>query len=192
MPCAGSSERMGEAKALLRVGDRTFVQAVVQALTDGGCDPVIVVVPDDDAIHAAARKTGATVLTNADPGEGPITSLRLALAALDDTVDGILYLPVDHPMVRPETVAQLLTMAASSDAPLVIPTYSGERGHPGYFGSSLFAQLADPHLEGGARTVVRGRLEDAELVVVEDPGVLKDIDTPEAYATAIAEWSSGA
>ncbi len=50
VPCAGSSSRMGKAKALLSIGDSTFVQAVVDALSDGGCEPVLAIVPDDRVV----------------------------------------------------------------------------------------------------------------------------------------------
>ena len=186
VPCAGASERMGTPKALMEVAGTTFVQAVVDALLDGGCSPVLVVVPEDADVERASRATGATILINPDPGDGPITSLRLALAELQGTVDGVVYLPVDHPLVRAETIARLLDVAATSPASLVIPTHSGSRGHPALFRASLFDELNDPKLTGGARTTVHRHLADAELVAVDDPGVLTDIDTPEAYAAALA------
>lgn len=172
---------MGKPKALLSMRGRTFVQAVVDALSAGGCEPVLSVVPDDPVIAEAARATGARVLTNSHPGEGPITSMRLALAELEDSVEGVIYLAVDHPCVRAETVATLLDAARSTDAPLVIPTYEGERGHPSFFRESLFRELMDPTLDGGARTVVRRHLDRAELVAVDDPGIRLDIDTPAQY-----------
>lgn len=181
VPCAGASVRMGQPKALLRFDDRTFVQAVVDALSKGGCDPVLTVVPDDEAIADAARATGARVLTNPHPGEGPITSMRLALAALEEPLEGLIYHAVDYPCVRPETVSALLEMARASDAALVIPTYDGVRGHPSFFRERLFSELLNPALEGGARTVVHRHLEDARLVAVDDPGVRMDIDTPADY-----------
>ncbi|MEE2899037.1 MAG: nucleotidyltransferase family protein [Gemmatimonadota bacterium] len=181
VPCAGASVRMGQPKALLRFDDRTFVQAVVDALNTGGCDPVLTVVPDDEAIAHAARATGARVLTNPHPGEGPITSMRLALAALEESLEGLIYHAVDYPCVRSETVSALIEVARESDAALVIPTYEGVRGHPSFFRESLFSELLDPTLEGGARMVVHRHLEDARLVAVDDPGVRMDIDTPADY-----------
>ena len=53
------------------------------------------------------------------------------------------------------------------------------------FGSGLFAELTDPALEGGARTVVHRHLGEALKLQVDDPGVLTDIDTPEAYESVV-------
>lgn len=182
VPAAGSSTRMGRPKALLDAGGRSFVSAVVGALVGGGCDPVVVVTgPDQPEVARRAQASGALVLVNREPGEGPITSLRLALAALGSSVDGVAVLPVDHPAVLPETVAALLEAFAPGDAPLVLPSIGGERGHPALFHRRLFPELMDPGLEGGARAVVHRHLEKARLVAVDDPGALADVDTPDAY-----------
>jgi nicotine blue oxidoreductase len=177
---------MGRNKALLRIQGETFLQRTVCALRDGGCDPVFVVVaPGDTEAEREASASGARVLVNPEPGEGPITSLRLALSALGELARGLVYLPVDHPMVRSETVAALTAAAAESGAALTLPVYGSERGHPAVFAASLFAELSDPALEGGARTVTHRHLEEALLVEVDDAGVLTDIDTPEVYEAVL-------
>ena len=173
---------MGTSKALLEVEGETFVHRVVRALVDGGCDPVVVVVATGDTVVAdAAAAAGATVIGNPEPGEGPITSLRLAIEHIDGEKGGLAYLPVDHPMVSAATVALLLESARASGSPLTVPMHGPKRGHPAIFASSLFPELIDPDLEGGARVVVHRHLAGAKLVAVADPGVIADIDTPEAY-----------
>ena len=185
IPCAGESQRMGTSKALLDAGGRSFLSAVVGALVGGGCDPVVVVVGDgQDDEERKAKAAGAVTLLNPDPGEGPITSVRLGLAALEGAAAGVALLPVDHPRVRPETVANLVERFLDSSAPLVLPVHGGARGHPALIRHPLFGELRDPRLEGGARTVVHRHLDAALLVEVDDPGVLLDIDTPEEYRAA--------
>lgn len=176
---------MGTPKALLDAGGRSFVAAVVGALVGGGCDPVVVVVaPGQEDVERRARAAGATVLVNPDPGEGPITSLRLALTALPPQVEGVVYCPVDHPLLRAETVARLVDELRSGDAPVVVPTVEGRRGHPAVFRRTVFPELVDPDLEGGARTVVHRLLDSTTLVEVADRGAVTDVDTPEAYRNA--------
>lgn len=192
VPCAGASRRMGASKALLELEGRTFVARVVAALRDGGCASVLVVVRAGAEEEAeAARDAGAVVLENPEPGEGPITSLRLALERLPPDTDAVAFCPVDHPLLRPAAVASLLSALADHGPPLVVPVYGGERGHPGIFGRELFGELADPGLEGGARTVVRRHLDAARSVEVDDPGVVADIDTPEGYRRVVADEGDG-
>jgi molybdenum cofactor cytidylyltransferase len=186
IPCAGASTRMGTSKALLDAGGRSFLAAVVGALVGGGCDRVLVVVgPGQDDEKRRATAAGALVLDNPTPGEGPITSVRLALGALAADVDGIALCPVDHPLVQPETVARLMAAFRDTDAPVVIPVHANRRGHPTLFRRTVFAELSAPELEGGARAVVHRHLEGASLVEVDDAGVVTDIDTPEAYRAAV-------
>ncbi|MEX2467863.1 MAG: nucleotidyltransferase family protein [Gemmatimonadota bacterium] len=182
VPAAGSSTRMGAPKALLRLGGATFARLVVTALRDGGCAPVLFVVREgDDEAAGEAEAAGATVLPNPDPGPGPITSLRLALAGLDERVEHVVWLPLDHPRVRPETVARLIAEARGHGAPITLPVQGGRRGHPAVFSRSIFPELTDPGLEGGARTVVHRHLDEARLVETGDAGVLIDVDTPAEY-----------
>ncbi len=177
---------MGTEKALMDAGGATFVERVVETLRVGGCDPVFVVVTDAGG-HAAAmaKRAGACVLVNLDPGEGPITSLRIALLTLDGTADAVAFCPVDHPLVRASTVRTLLDTFAGERPALVIPVHAGRRGHPTFFDRRLFTELADPALVGGARTVVHRHLEDARLVPVDDEGTIIDIDTPMEYLDAM-------
>jgi len=185
VPAAGASRRMGRTKALLQLNGKSFLERVVNTLRQGGCDPVYVVLSESDGeVADEARRLGASVLVNHDPGEGPITSLRIALEALDDAVDGIAYLPVDHALVGSDTVSSLLQAAATYAADLTLPVYGPKRGHPAIFRRTLFAELLEPTLEGGARTIVHRHLGSAHLMESMDRGVIADIDTPELYLQA--------
>ena len=190
VPASGASQRMGRDKAVLELDGRTFVQRAVDALRGGGCNDVIVVVPEVPAIiRTAALDTDARVLTNPDPGEGPITSMRVAIGHLDDSADAIAWLPVDFPLVRGEMVRRLCDLARRTLAPLTLPVHEyfiedvrhEKRGHPAIFSRELFSELRDPTLQGGARTVVHRHLEHAAIEVFRDPRVATDVDTPSAY-----------
>lgn len=159
--------------------------AVVGALIGGGCDPVLVVVaPGQDEITRKAEAAGATVLVNPAPGDGPITSLRLALEALGESAAGVALCPVDHPLLTAETVAALLDAFREGEADLALPVVGDTRGHPVIFGPALFPELREGGLAEGARTVVHRHLGEGLLVSVSDPGAVTDIDTPEQYRAA--------
>ncbi|HSG50315.1 MAG TPA: XdhC family protein [Longimicrobiales bacterium] len=188
VPCAGLSFRMGRSKALMDAGGTPFLSRVVNALRDGGCDDVLVVVRASHGPEAVlARELGARVLVNTEPEPGPISSLRVALAALDPSRDGVVLLPVDHPRVRADTVAAVLREAAASGASIVVPRHGARRGHPVLFRRDVFPELLDPALEGGARTVVRRVPARVAEVAVDDPGILQDIDPPGEYHAAFPQ-----
>jgi molybdenum cofactor cytidylyltransferase len=173
---------MGRSKATLELGGQTFLERVVGALVLGGCDPVLVSVAESEVeVRTEAEKLPVRTLVNPDPGEGPITSLRMVLARLGPEVDGLVWLPLDHALVTPEIVRDLIEHATTSGALLTLPTHGSKRGHPALFRRELFAELGDPELIGGARTVVHRHLERACLVDSPDRAVIEDIDTPEVY-----------
>lgn len=176
---AGGSTRMGKPKALLEIGDTTFLEKAVHLLRDAGCRYVLAVVNDDLWIERLADVAGAAVIINDANNAEQIDSLRLGIANLPDGGDGVLVLPVDCPRVNVETVKAVMT--ASGDAPVVNPTYNGKAGHPVLFARSVLPELLEPGLDAGARTVIERHAQESVTVAVDDPGILIDIDTPDDY-----------
>ncbi len=183
VPAAGRSLRMGRPKSLLDAGGgRTFIERVATTLARGGCAPVVVVLRDVNAPEGAlARRVGARVVANPSPEEGPVASVRCALRALPAGVGGIAVLPVDHPLVEPTTIEELIAaFDADAEPDAVVPTYQGRRGHPVLLRSTLFAEIMEDDLAEGLRTVLRRDPARVRELAVDDPGVLADLDTPDA------------
>jgi molybdenum cofactor cytidylyltransferase len=177
---AGFSTRMGRAKSELRLGPdgRTFEATIRETLAEAGIEIIRVVVPP-------SRAPGCPdVVVNPDPGEGMLSSIQCGLRSLPEGVAATLVWPVDHPLVRTDTVFAVIEGFATSGAPMVIPTFKGRRGHPVLFASRVFSEIhgADPSI--GARAVVHAHADRYELVV-DDRGVIVDIDSPADYARVL-------
>jgi molybdenum cofactor cytidylyltransferase len=114
----------------------------------------------------------APVVWNPAPERGMIGSLVAGLAAAG-AADVALAWPVDHPRVRPATVAAVLG-AAGRDR-IVVPCFGGRGGHPTAFGAALFRELA---AAASARAVVAADPRRVVRLDVDDPGVVRDVDTP--------------
>jgi molybdenum cofactor cytidylyltransferase len=184
---AGESRRMGFPKAALPYRNSTFLQATVAACDAAGLSPVVVVV--SSSIRKALngiQLANFVVAINDTPQTGQIGSLKKGLGLLlNRPVDAAVVWPVDHPRVRIATVQQMLEAYRESRAPIVIPTYQGKRGHPVLFARSLFEELLAAPADLGARAVVRADRGRVAEVPVEDPAILEDIDTPDAYENLI-------
>ncbi len=183
IPAAGRSSRMGSPKAVLRLGETTFLGAILEAARRVGLDPRIVVLAEGDDKPLQGIDLGdVTVTRTHNLAAGPIGSIQAALAAVaNQPVEAALVWHVDRPHVRAATVAKLVRRFRRGDCPIVVPSYGGRRGHPVIFGRAVFGELLQVPSGEGARAVVRRSADRVAVVPVDDPAVLESIDTREAY-----------
>ena len=167
---------MGHAKAMLTLGPAgsTFVDAITDALRAAGVPLWRIVV----APGFAARRDQDVV--NPDPSLGMLSSIQCGLGDFAEPPDAVLVWPVDHPLVAPETVVAIIAAFKRENAPVVVPTYQGRRGHPVLFAARVFPELLAADRSRGAREVVHAHADRVELEL-GDPGVIEDIDTPADY-----------
>lgn len=189
IPAAGSSERMGEPKALLTYRGTTFLETILQACRALGLKRRIVVLgPDGDRILQGADLSGETVVYNPDPASGPLQSVQLAIRQiLDHPVEAVLVWHVDRPHVGIATVQALIDRFLDGGPAIVAPVFSGKRGHPVLFGRTVFRELLSVPPANGARQVVRADAARVATVPVNDPAVCEDIDTPDDYAALLRQ-----
>jgi len=189
---AGRSSRMGCTKALLP--DREglpFVARIARTLIGAGAAPVIVVARPDtreaiaEALGELIAQGAVSVLVNADPERGQLSSLVTGLDAVPDA-DGLLVTLVDVPFVSAATVQAVIAAWRRTQAPIVRPARGAVHGHPVLFDRATFEALRRAPLQEGARPVVRGYASAIVNVPVEDDGAFVDLDTPEEYAGALA------
>ncbi|HET9624654.1 MAG TPA: nucleotidyltransferase family protein [Kofleriaceae bacterium] len=184
---AGAGRRLGGvAKALLPTGGPgapTFLAAILATARAVGLGEAVVVVgpPFGDAVARHAEALGAAVVVNPAPERGMASSIALGFAALADGAHAAAWLwPVDHPWVAAATLHRLLADAQASDAAWIQPRYQGAGGHPPLIRRALWPALAAcGDAADGARGVLRGVAHHA--VEVDDPGVVRDLDTWEAW-----------
>jgi molybdenum cofactor cytidylyltransferase len=183
---AGASSRMGRPKALLPIGDDTFVTRVCRTLLQAGVDDLVVVAGAEHGDVAEAVSLAglpARVVENPRRDEGQLSSVLAGLAVADRPgVDAVLVHLVDAPLVHPDTARAVLGAFFRTHAPVVRPSVAGRHGHPVLFARRVFDDLrrADPSI--GAKAVVRARAAEVCEVPVEDEGACQDIDTPEDFA----------
>jgi molybdenum cofactor cytidylyltransferase len=187
---AGMSSRMGSPKALLVYRGETFVDRLIGLLAPH-CHPVIVVLGHDaERIHSAmARADLALVVVNREYRRGQLSSLQAGLKAVPEHSQAVMFVPVDHAAIRPQTVAAVAGAAGRAGPAfrLAVPETGGRRGHPVVCSRELAAELLALDPDGEARTVIRRHAADRIAVPVDDPAVLRDVDDPAAYAALCAE-----
>jgi len=184
---------MGRSKALLPCPSEsdTFVTRAITTLRAGGVAEVAVVGrPDDADLERELKRSSPPAFYIANPTAdlGQLSSVLVGISyAQQLAADAVMIVPVDMPSIRPETVRALLDAFEAGPQPIARAVHHGRHGHPVIVGASLFEELrsADPAI--GARAIMRGDPSRIRDVPVDDPGVLRDVDTPDDYQALLDE-----
>ncbi len=185
---AGDSARMGFPKALLPVGQDTFLTRILDTLDQAGLsDPRVVLGAHASLIRPTLANYAASILVNPNPARGQGSSVRLGVQGLDPDCPGCLIWPVDQPLISPDLVRGLAGLFAISMKPLVLPRCQDKPGHPAIFGRSLIEELLAAPADASPKLVVARHRRRAAWLQTDETGVIEDIDTPKDYFRIIGE-----
>lgn len=181
---AGQGRRFGGAKHKLEqpLGGSTVLGRTLSAAIGSGLRVVVVC---SETLAPSVRRSVAArdvvVLPPQAAAEGMGRSIAAGVSAAANA-PGWLILPGDMPLLKPETLRSVAARLAED--PVVFAQHRGQRGHPVGFSAELFTELISLQGDEGARRLLARYA--AQPVVVDDPGVLVDVDTPADLAKAQA------
>jgi molybdenum cofactor cytidylyltransferase len=180
---AGRSTRMGANKLIAEIGGRPLIRRTAEAVLASPARPVVVVIGHETE-KLVESLAGLDVLRVSNPryAEGLSTSLNVGVAALPDEALGALICLGDMPLIKAETLGNLI--ASFEEEPqlgAVIPAHGGEWGNPVLLSRKLFPLVVKLGGDAGARKLLKGRA-DVKVLEVEDPAILFDADTPSTLA----------
>lgn len=173
---AGASSRLGEPKALARIGPRTALEHLLLAARVVDARPLVVVGAHAAEIRAALDLEPCEFLTNDAWAAGRSSAVVLARSHCPER--DLCISPVDVPLARPEVFASLARAWTERGAPpwgWLAPRHaaSGRHGHPIVVGRALAATL-----EGSSSLrELRSRARERFDVAVDDDAVLDDLDS---------------
>ncbi len=173
---------MGTLKQLLPVGGQPMVRRVTEAACAAGLAQVVVVVgAQAEAVTAELAGLPVDVVVNDAWAEGLSTSLRAGLDALRPEVQAALVVLADQPALTPELLRILADRYRATGAPLVVPFYEGRRGNPVLVARRLFPEWRAVEGDRGGRALLARYQDEMERVDVDDPAVVRDVDTRADY-----------
>ncbi len=170
---------MGGPKALLPLGETTFLARVCHAFGEAGTGAVVVVLgAQAERVRAEAQlPEGVVVRCNERWGEGMLTSVWCGLDTLEELrAEAALLHPVDNPFVEVGTIRSVMAALAAGSR-IAVPCHAGRRGHPAGFSRETWPALRQAPLERGARAVLAEH-PDWLSQVAAGPDCLVDVDTP--------------
>lgn len=180
---AGSSHRMGRPKALLTIGNKSFLQHIIDTVESVGIKDVVIVLGFEwQTIRETLPSFKGKIIVNKAWEQGQLSSIIAGLHKINQKeCDGVLICPVDHPMSSASLIKSLIAGLNDSKKKIIIPTHNGRRGHPIIIPKNLFDELRNAPLHIGMRAVVHAHKDEICEVPTEEKNVLINIDTPEDY-----------
>jgi molybdenum cofactor guanylyltransferase len=168
----GRSSRMGTDKAMLPFGGRPLIEHVARQVR-----PMFAEVLLSVAAGADYGFLGHRMVTDRQPGQGPLMGIASALAASRHDLN--LIVSCDMPEVPADVVGRLLRAAREADGAVAV----GPDGHPepllAVYRRSMLAS-AETALASGARRVV-SMFDGCRVRHVPVPAGFRNLNTPAEY-----------
>ena len=181
----GASRRMGSPKALVSYQGASFLEHLLGVTRHPAISVRRVVLgPDAEEISRQVRLEPEEIVLNKEWEKGQLSSIHAALRSLPAGTEGMLLCPVDHPLVSATLVNNLIVTFRETNAPVVLPTFEGRRGHPVIFAAAMYEELLQAPVETGARAVVWAHKHEVQEVSTTEEGCVLNLNDPDALRKA--------
>jgi molybdopterin-guanine dinucleotide biosynthesis protein A len=173
-----------------------MLQRIVRLVRESVHDVVVVAAPGQELPELPEV---VTIVRDSVAGRGPLQGLLAGLAGLPSSVDCVYATGTDVPFLQPDWIDTLARLIGDDD--LAIPFVAGFY-HPLaalYRRSTVLPAVETLLKEDRLRPIflmeaVRTRVVAVEEVLDADPALqtIHNLNTPEDYHEALAEWLRGA
>jgi len=193
LPAAGESRRMGRHKLSLPFGSHSLIQQVIHQYLEASVDLVVIVRQPEDGLilDAIIESEKVLIVTPSTPPAEMKTSLQFGMAAVRSIrelheQDIFLLSPPDMPLLTPKVIRQLLDYWTEQND-FLSPVYEQRKGHPLLFSPRVAAHINEIPDDQGFNWLEKSDSFDFKKneLQVNEPGILFDVDTPEAYQVAL-------
>ncbi len=171
---AGFSSRAGAFKMELDLDGKTVIERCVEAMSPF-CSRIIVVGGYKiEKLETILKKyPQVEIVLNRRFAEGMFTSVKEGVRQVRG--EKFFFSPGDYPLISGEVCRKLLTEKGE----ILIPIFQGHKGHPVLFSAGMAEELLEAPDSSNLRDFIRRK--GYQTVVVEDEGILMDLDTPDDY-----------
>jgi molybdenum cofactor cytidylyltransferase len=196
---AGKSARMGQNKMLMKWGDITVLEKVIQTIKSAGIEDILLVTNPDLQIRIpnvqilinetnhemlSSIQLGLQSLAPSHPPTNPLKKVEeLSIVDLGEVpkAEGALICLGDQPQIESRSVRAVCEAYQKSRSNLVVPSYQMRRGHPWLVARPLWDELLTMNANQSPRDFLNKHAGEIEYVNLDTPTILQDLDTPEDY-----------
>ena len=181
---AGSSEHLPFPKSLAVFGGKTALAIAVENCEGLGI-PLVVLGCDAKRVRPAVPDTARVVL-NPAWRQGQLSSLLKALEHVPTNAAFLIY-PVDHPLLRKNTIRQLVRTfrARKVQHRIAMPRHKGIDGHPVIISAALRKEFFQAKT---AREVIYRDPKRIRKFDARTDAVLEDFDDPQSYQLCLRKF----
>jgi molybdenum cofactor cytidylyltransferase len=172
---AGAGRRFGGDKLLALIDGVPLIRFAAAAYAEL-CGQVTVVISKDERLRAAVADLPVQIVVNEDADEGIASSIRAGVAA-SGLHPAVMIALADEPRVDRALVVRVMRLWHERGAPIVVPRYNGEPGHPVLFDKAVYGDLMKLSGDRGARGLIDSFGAAVLSVDVDQPRPV-DIDRP--------------
>jgi molybdenum cofactor cytidylyltransferase len=187
---AGESKRMGQPKALLKFGERSNIENLLDEYLSSQLDKVIVVTGFNGEslkkfIEKKTKNKKLKVVINEHYNLGMFSSIQKGIAEISR--GGILIGIVDNPFTNSIVIDELIENFNGGE--IVIPDYHGKGGHPVIIPFSLREEILNANPEKTSlKDIFSCHLDMVKRIKFEDQTITFDMDTVEDYNRLLSLW----
>ena len=175
---AGKGKRIGKPKLMLELNGKSFLKIAADILKKAGIQNIFCVVSKESFDWAAGNTEGVSFIINPFPEKGMISSVQIGLKETDKS-DGVVIIPVDHPFVNASTVKMIIEAFNNNPDCLIKPVFNSVSGHPIIIPPELSKEILSSGINKTLDVVIRESFVKKISINTDDPGVIKNINTPE-------------
>jgi molybdenum cofactor cytidylyltransferase len=166
----GMSKRLGRNKMDVLIQNKKVLQHTVDNMI-GNVD-FVTLVTGHYKIKDMQPNDKMNIVENKNYKMGMFTSIK---RGIEEVQGDVFIIPGDYPMVKEATYKKILESTGS----IRVPTYNGRKGHPIYISKDLIQELKSEPLSSNLK-VWRDK-HTVTYIEVDDPGILRDLDTEDDY-----------
>lgn len=188
---AGASSRMGSRNKLLLPyhGKPLLAHAVESTLASSVGEVVVVIGHEADLVQDVLAGYAVTTAHNAHYHSGKTSSIRAGMAAASAMATGYMICLADLPLVTSaehnRVIDAFLTAHVEDPRAIVRPVYEGQPGHPVILSAAYRQELLAADIPHACRNVVRRHRAFVREIPWDTDHVIRDMDTPQAYAALL-------
>ena len=176
---AAPSERFGSPKALAPFKGTTVIEHLQNTLLQTSCDEIIVVLGAHGhrIFPSIFNHTRIRIVYNKDYNFGQMSSVQAGWRCAGETLEGVLFLPVDCPLVQASSINTIIDHFKKHQPDILVPSYHNIKGHPPIFQARLKSEVLGLPMKAELNSLFTNH--PPQTIDIDDIGIIKNFNTPE-------------